>query len=66
MAKDGHGLPKVSPGPAMPSLTAVSAVARLQGRRLTAVFYPFGHPSPYAYAGYPMKWGHGQQEGFGG
>jgi hypothetical protein len=31
------------------SLTAVSRVARPQGRQLAAVFYPFGHPTPYAY-----------------
>jgi hypothetical protein len=29
--------------------TAVSGVACLQGKRPVAVFYPFGHPSPYAY-----------------
>jgi hypothetical protein len=56
--KGGHGLPKVSLWPAIPyhsmpcmratPETAVSGVARLQGGRPAAIFYPFGHPSPYA------------------
>jgi hypothetical protein len=25
-------------------------VARLQGRQPAAIFYPFGHPTPYAFA----------------
>jgi hypothetical protein len=29
---------------------AISGVARRQGRRLAAAFYPFGHPTPYAHA----------------
>jgi len=52
----GHGLPKVSLGPAMLDLsmpcgkaTAISGVARLQGQRLPAVFCPFGHPMLYVY-----------------
>jgi hypothetical protein len=64
MARGGHGLPKVSPGPALPnpsrlyalhaghprnSLTAVSRMARAPGGRPAAVFYPFGHLTPYAY-----------------
>jgi hypothetical protein len=28
---------------------AVIGLACLQGERLVAVFYPFGHPTPYAY-----------------
>jgi hypothetical protein len=35
---------------------AVSVVVRSQGGQPAAVFYPFGHPTPYAYEGeYPMK-----------
>jgi hypothetical protein len=44
MARGGHGLPNVSPGP-----YAVSVVTRPQGRRPVAVFYPFGHTTPYGY-----------------
>jgi hypothetical protein len=29
---------------------AILRVARPQGRRPEAIFYPFGHPTPYAYA----------------
>jgi hypothetical protein len=51
MARSGHGLPKVSPRP-------FYALKRPYGRfrgdppagQPTAMFYPFGHPSPYAYA----------------
>jgi hypothetical protein len=52
---------KFHPGPPCPTLlhpaggtplkrprTAVSGVARPQGGRPAAVFYPFGHPTPYA------------------
>jgi hypothetical protein len=59
MARDGHALSKVSPGPAMhyPSTpcrrtttkTAPldnSGVAGPQGWQLSAVFYPFGHRMP--------------------
>jgi hypothetical protein len=51
MTRDSYyGIPKVSPGPAMPfPSTPVSGVARLQGGRAAAVFHPFGHPTPYAY-----------------
>jgi hypothetical protein len=62
MAKGGHGLLKVSLGPALvdPStlcgrvtpengLMAVSGVACPQGGQPATVFYPFGHPSPYSY-----------------
>jgi hypothetical protein len=64
MARGGHGLPKVSLGPAMPDLympceqavpetavgqMAASGVTYLQDERPAAVFYPFRHPTPYAY-----------------
>jgi hypothetical protein len=59
MARGGRGLPKVSCGPAMPypsmpcgqaiPETAISGVARQQGRWPASVFYLFGHPTPYAY-----------------
>jgi hypothetical protein len=43
-------LPKVSWEPAMPDpSTAVLGVASPQGGRPAAVFFPFGHPTPYAY-----------------
>jgi hypothetical protein len=32
-----------------PLLRVVSGVARLQGGRPAAIFYPLGHPTPYAY-----------------
>jgi hypothetical protein len=65
-AKGGHGLPGVSPGPAIPYpstpcgwttpeialyyiVIAVSGVAHPQGGQPAAVFYPFGHPTPYAH-----------------
>jgi hypothetical protein len=28
---------------------AISGLPRLQGKRPAAVFYPFGHPTPYTY-----------------
>jgi hypothetical protein len=48
------------PNPSMPcgrttpekGLTAVSGVACPQGSRPEADFYPFGHPTPYAYEGH--------------
>jgi hypothetical protein len=43
----GHGLPKVSLGPAVPNPYKLCGP---QGRP-AAVFYPFGHPTPYAYEG---------------
>jgi hypothetical protein len=51
MAMGMHGLPKVSPEPAItnPSTPYVSRVARPQ--RLVVVFYPFGYPMPYGPAG---------------
>jgi hypothetical protein len=62
MARDGHGLPKVLLGPAMPdpstpcgratpvtALTTISGVACPQGSRPAAVFYAFGHHTPYDY-----------------
>jgi hypothetical protein len=78
MARDGHGLPKVSPG--LPYLTLLYPVGRpplvhscepplewsgearggqgwpahrTGGRQPAAVFYPFGHPTPYAYGFQP-------------
>jgi hypothetical protein len=51
MVSVGHGLPKVSPGPAMPCEGATpetAGVARPQGGQPAAVFFPFGHPTPYA------------------
>jgi hypothetical protein len=43
MARGGHVLPKVSPGPTMPyPLTSC-------GRATSVAVYPFGHPRPYAY-----------------
>jgi hypothetical protein len=56
MVRGGHGLHKVLHGTTMPYPStpypskAVSGVARLQGGQPTAVFYPFGHPTPYAHA----------------
>jgi hypothetical protein len=52
MARGGHGLPKVSLGPAMPypSTPCGWPTYRAGGLRLTSDFYPFGHPTPYAYA----------------
>jgi hypothetical protein len=48
-----HGLPKVSTGPAMPNpYTAVWEVARPQGGRPVAVFFPLGYPFPYG----PESW----------
>jgi hypothetical protein len=59
MARGGHGLAKVSPGPTKPypstpyrratPETAVSGMTRPLARRSTALFYPFGHPTPYAH-----------------
>jgi hypothetical protein len=56
MASGGHGLPIVSPGLAMPDpsmpcgrATPGTALWPLQGGQPAAVFYPFGHPTPYAY-----------------
>lgn len=43
----GHGLPKVSLGPAMPYPLCPAGVSS-QGGRSAAVFYPLGYPTPYA------------------
>jgi hypothetical protein len=60
MERGGHVLPKVYLGPScctllrpvggppLKGLTAVSGVARPQGGRPAALFYPFVHPMPYA------------------
>jgi hypothetical protein len=45
---------KFQTGPAMPYLStpcrqATLGVARMQGQLPAAVFYPLGHPMPYAY-----------------
>jgi hypothetical protein len=53
MARGGHGLPKFSTGPAMPYPSTPCGRATLetkwQNERPAGVFYPFGHPTPYAY-----------------
>jgi hypothetical protein len=59
MARGGHRLPKKSLGPAMPDPsmprgqatpeTALQPYTRFRGAPPAAVFYPFGHPTPYAY-----------------
>jgi len=41
----GHGLPKVSLGPAMPYPLCPAGVSP-QGGRSAAVFYPLGYPTP--------------------
>jgi hypothetical protein len=50
-ARGGHGLPKVSSRPAMPSTPwgRASGMACLEGGPPAAVVYPFGHPTLYAY-----------------
>jgi hypothetical protein len=63
MTRGGYGLPKVSPGCAMPYLSmpcgrailepAVSGVARSQSGQPAAIFYPLGHDTPYAYVPSP-------------
>jgi hypothetical protein len=63
MARGGHGLPKVASGPTMPypsmpckRATPETALWPFQGwficwaGGLRPVFYPFGYPTPYAYA----------------
>jgi hypothetical protein len=52
VAGSGHGLPEVSPGPAMPY---PSGAAQLQGTQPAALFYPFGHPTPYTYVPKPHE-----------
>jgi hypothetical protein len=46
MARDGHGLPKVSLGLAIPYPSMPCGVARPQSGRPLADFYPFGHRPP--------------------
>jgi hypothetical protein len=46
MTKGGHGFPKVPSGPAMPYPSTP-----------VAVFYPFGHPTPYAFDAHELKLG---------
>jgi hypothetical protein len=60
MARGGHGLPKILLGPAMPYLNMSvrqpplkQRYSRFRGGRPqggwpVAVFYPLGHPRPYA------------------
>ena len=60
MARSGHGLQKVLPGTAMPNPSTTSGQAILdwpfegfqQCGRPAAIFYPLGHPIPYAYVRY--------------
>jgi hypothetical protein len=56
IARGGHGFPKVSLGPAMPypstlcrQATPETTLQPFQGWP-AAIFYPLGHPTPYAYA----------------
>jgi hypothetical protein len=50
MARSGYGLSlKYHQGPPYTPETAVSGVARPQDGRPATVFYPLGHPTPYAY-----------------
>jgi hypothetical protein len=60
MARGGHGLPKVSPGPPCPTLPRPAGRPPLKrlygrfrggpptGRVAHGRLYPFGHPAPYA------------------
>jgi hypothetical protein len=47
MARGAHGLPKVSLWPAQPDPYSRLVVARPQGVRPVAVFFPLGYPTPY-------------------
>jgi hypothetical protein len=47
----GVAMDKVSPGPAMPYPPTPCRWASLQSGQPTAIFYPFGHPTPCAFAG---------------
>jgi hypothetical protein len=49
MARGGHGLPKVSLGPAMSYLS--TPCGRATPETVLQVFYTFGYPTPYAYGG---------------
>jgi hypothetical protein len=67
MARGGHGLPKVSLGPAMPYQSALYRWppwkqpyscfigGRPQDRRPAAVFYSLGHPMPHVYTHAPCR-----------
>jgi hypothetical protein len=56
MARGGHELPKVSLGPTMPDPSGGPPLKRPYSHfsdgppagRPVAIFYPFGHPTPYA------------------
>jgi hypothetical protein len=56
VARGGHGIPKVSPEPAMPNPSTtcgqltISGVAGPQGSWPAAVSYNLGRPTPFAYA----------------
>jgi hypothetical protein len=62
MAKGGgHGLPKVSPGQTMPNISMPCGWPSLKrpynhpvSGHPAAVFYPLGHPTPYASGGDAM------------
>jgi hypothetical protein len=45
---------KFHPGPLCPTLVR-PAVARPQGGQPVAVYYPFGHPTPYADVDFPAQ-----------
>jgi hypothetical protein len=51
MARGGHGLPKVSLEPAMPdpSIDLRGPPLKREGRRPKAVFYHFGHLTPFRF-----------------
>jgi hypothetical protein len=54
MARGCHELPTLSLGPAMPDPHMLCRLARAgvdhpQCGQPAAVFFPFGHPTPYAY-----------------
>jgi hypothetical protein len=51
--KGGHGFSKVSLG----------LCIRFRGERLLAVFYPFKHPTRYAYGDEGIKEVHGMERG---
>jgi hypothetical protein len=65
MSRGGHRLPKVSLGPTLPNPSTPCRrpplrrpdghfrSGRLQGGWSAAVFYPLGHPTPYASAWHP-------------
>jgi hypothetical protein len=60
MARAGQGPPKVSPGPAMPCLSTPlkRSCGRFRGgppAGQAAIFYPFGHHTPYAYVPTPHE-----------